>query len=72
MLGRSCGRRWTKTERLFLILNEKLKVDKTDWKRHSRPAVVNAFYSSIENSIQVFFVHPTFMNIYIIQFPFIF
>merc|ERR1719509_368082 len=28
------------------------KVDKTDWKRHSRPAVVNAFYSSIENSIQ--------------------
>ena len=52
MLGRSCGRRWKKTERLFLILNEKLKVDKTDWKRHSRPAVVNAFYSSIENSIQ--------------------
>jgi len=28
------------------------KVDKTDWKRHGRPAVVNAFYSSIENSIQ--------------------
>ena len=27
-------------------------MDKTDWKRHSRPAVVNAFYSSIENSIQ--------------------
>ena len=51
---------------------KKIQVDKTDWKRHSRPAVVNAFYSSIENSIQVFFVHPTFMNIYIIQFPFIF
>eukprot|EP00092_Neocalanus_flemingeri_P081366 GFUD01101616.1.p1 GENE.GFUD01101616.1~~GFUD01101616.1.p1 ORF type:complete len:767 (-),score=189.44 GFUD01101616.1:111-2411(-) len=28
------------------------KIDKTDWKRHGRPAVVNAFYSSIENSIQ--------------------
>ena len=28
------------------------KVDKTDWKRHAYPAIVNAFYSSIENSIQ--------------------
>ena len=28
------------------------KVDKTDWKRHANPAVVNAFYSSLENSIQ--------------------
>jgi len=28
------------------------KIDKTDWKRHGQPAVVNAFYSSIENSIQ--------------------
>ena len=28
------------------------QVDKTDWKRHGAPAVVNAFYSSIENSIQ--------------------
>jgi membrane metallo-endopeptidase-like protein 1 len=28
------------------------KVDKTDWKRHDQPAIVNAFYSSIENSIQ--------------------
>ena len=28
------------------------KIDKTDWKRHANPAVVNAFYSSIENSIQ--------------------
>lgn len=28
------------------------KVDKTDWKRHANPAIVNAFYSSIENSIQ--------------------
>ena len=27
-------------------------VDKTDWKRHANPAVVNAFYSSLENSIQ--------------------
>ena len=29
-----------------------MQVDKTDWKRHGAPAVVNAFYSSIENSIQ--------------------
>ena len=29
-----------------------IQVDKTDWKRHGAPAVVNAFYSSIENSIQ--------------------
>jgi len=28
------------------------KVDKTDWKRHDTPAIVNAFYSPIENSIQ--------------------
>ncbi|XP_055637521.1 neprilysin-2 isoform X1 [Toxorhynchites rutilus septentrionalis] len=30
----------------------RLPVNKTDWITHSRPAVVNAFYSSIENSIQ--------------------
>ena len=28
------------------------KIDKTDWKRHANPAVVNAYYSGIENSIQ--------------------
>ncbi|EDW13650.2 neprilysin-2 isoform X3 [Drosophila mojavensis] len=27
-------------------------VNKTEWVRHARPAVVNAFYSSLENSIQ--------------------
>ena len=27
-------------------------MDKTDWKRHDTPAIVNAFYSPIENSIQ--------------------
>lgn len=27
-------------------------VNKTDWRTHARPAVVNAFYSSIENSIR--------------------
>lgn len=47
-------------------------VDKTDWKRHGAPAIVNAFYSSIENSIQfpagilqgVFFEseRPAYMN----------
>ncbi|XP_014091152.2 neprilysin-2 isoform X1 [Bactrocera oleae] len=30
----------------------RLPVNKTDWMRHARPAVVNAYYSSIENSIQ--------------------
>jgi len=47
-------------------------VDKTDWKRHANPAVVNAFYSSLENSIQfpagilqgIFFNQdrPSYMN----------
>lgn len=27
-------------------------VNKTDWITHGRPAIVNAFYSSIENSIR--------------------
>ncbi|KAH8417201.1 hypothetical protein KR222_006349, partial [Zaprionus bogoriensis] len=30
----------------------RLPVNKTDWIRHARPAIVNAFYSSLENSIQ--------------------
>lgn len=29
-------------------------VNKTDWVSHGRPAIVNAFYSSIENSIRKF------------------
>ena len=29
------------------------RVDKKDWVRHGNPAVVNAFYSPLENSIQV-------------------
>lgn len=47
-------------------------VNKTDWITHGRPAIVNAFYSSIENSIQfpagilqgVFFnaERPRYMN----------
>ena len=28
------------------------QIDKTDWKRHANPAVVNAYYSGTENSIQ--------------------
>merc|ERR1719483_625151 len=28
------------------------KVNKTDWVRHGNPAVVNAFYSTLENPIQ--------------------
>jgi neprilysin len=30
----------------------RLPVNKTDWITHGRPAVVNAYYSSIENSIR--------------------
>ncbi|XP_032593275.1 neprilysin-2 isoform X3 [Drosophila grimshawi] len=30
----------------------RLPINKTDWVRHARPAVVNAFYSPLENSIQ--------------------
>lgn len=38
------------TEYLFSKLRE--PVNKTDWVTHGRPAIVNAFYSSIENSIR--------------------
>lgn len=38
------------TNRAFKKL--RLPVNKTDWITHSRPAIVNAFYSSIENSIR--------------------
>lgn len=38
------------TEFLFSKLRE--PVNKTDWITHGRPAIVNAFYSSIENSIR--------------------
>ena len=41
--------KWS-TNKSFKKLRE--KVDKTDWKRHANPAVVNAFYNSIENSMQ--------------------
>lgn len=30
------------------------KVNKTEWISHGRPAIVNAFYSSIENSIRAY------------------
>lgn len=40
------------TDRAFKKLRE--SVNKTDWITHSKPAVVNAFYSSIENSIREF------------------
>lgn len=39
------------TDRAFKKLRQ--PVNKTDWITHSRPAVVNAFYSSIENSIRM-------------------
>lgn len=38
------------TEYMFSKLRQ--PVNKTDWITHGRPAIVNAFYSSIENSIQ--------------------
>lgn len=31
-------------------------VNKTDWVTHSKPALVNALYSSLENSIRKFFL----------------
>lgn len=31
-------------------------VNKTDWLTHSRPAIVNAFYSPLENSIRKLFI----------------
>lgn len=40
------------TEYLFGKLRE--PVNKTDWITHGRPAIVNAFYSSIENSIRTY------------------
>lgn len=38
------------TNRYFGKLRE--PVNKTDWETHSRPALVNAFYSGLENSIR--------------------
>lgn len=35
----------------------RLPVNKTDWITHSRPAVVNAFYSPLENSIREFEIY---------------
>ncbi|XP_013133397.1 PREDICTED: membrane metallo-endopeptidase-like 1 [Papilio polytes] len=56
----------------FLFKKLRLPVNKTDWITHGRPAIVNAFYSSIENSIQfpagilqgAFFsaLRPAYMN----------
>jgi len=58
------------TDYSFSKLRE--KVNKTDWEHHANPAVVNAFYSPLENSIQfpagilqgVFFSsdRPRYMN----------
>lgn len=33
-------------------------VNKSDWRAHGKPAIVNAFYSSIENSIRTLSVPP--------------
>jgi len=30
------------------------RVNKTDWISHGRPAVINAFYAPLENSIRMF------------------
>ena len=35
-------------------------VNKTDWVTHGRPAVVNAYYSALENSIRKRFL-PVFL-----------
>ena len=39
--------------RNFAFSKLRKPVDKKDWVRHGNPAVVNAFYSPIENSIQI-------------------
>lgn len=48
---------------------EKLRqpVNKSDWISHGRPAIVNAFYSSIENSIRKLTVKLTRRFIIIIE-----
>lgn len=49
------------TSRAFKKLRE--AVNKTDWVTHSKPAVVNAFYSSIENSIRkLIFLFKAFLK----------
>lgn len=50
------------TDRAFKKLRE--PVNKTDWITHSKPAVVNAFYSSIENSIREFFFNNETLSIH--------
>jgi predicted metalloendopeptidase len=43
-------------------------VNKTDWISHGRPAVVNAYYSPLENSIRKFFLSTcTISNISLCQ-----
>lgn len=37
-------------------------VNKTDWITHARPAIVNAFYSPIENSIRKIFLNYDELN----------
>lgn len=37
-------------------------VNKTDWVTHARPAIVNAFYSSIENSIREYIFHECLIS----------
>lgn len=49
------------TEYLFSKLRE--PVNKTDWITHGRPAIVNAFYSSIENSIRKIKIKPYFIRL---------
>ena len=41
-----------KKSALFHFFPIFFQVNKTDWVHHGRPAVVNAFYSPLENSIQ--------------------
>lgn len=42
---------------LYGLLRE--PTNKTDWKNHATPAVVNAFYNPLENSIREYRVHKT-------------
>lgn len=57
-IGRNSERRYERSnfqivlQLLRHVIDFYVKVDKTDWKRHANPAIVNAFYSALENSIQ--------------------
>lgn len=63
------------TDNLFSKLRK--PVNKTDWETHAKPSVVNAYYSSIENSIRKYILKlhssksppANFLCLYFLEFP---